>query len=279
VTNSILRVGIGLMRPLNMAITFAAVVMGGLLGKVEPEGLPEVLLAALAAALVAGGANSLNDACDAEIDRRNRPERPVPSGRISPEGARNWGFYLMLAGVLCGFTVNIPAGIVATGVSGLMILYDYRLKRELLWGNLAVALSTGLALYYGALAAGHPAAGIVPGLFAFLINLAREIIKDVEDVAGDRSAGAGTLPIRYGSRGATLSSALVLLILIVVSPLPYRAGTLDSDYARIVLIGVDLPLAAIAIRLFFATEARVLRWISNSLKAVMVIGLAALYAG
>ena len=63
---------------------------------------------------------------------------------------------------------------------------------------LIIALLTGLAFIYGGFAVGNPVAAIVPAVFAFLINLIREIVKDIQDIEGDTKAGVITFPIKFG---------------------------------------------------------------------------------
>jgi 4-hydroxybenzoate polyprenyltransferase len=79
-----------------------------------------------------------------------------------------------------------------------MLGYSPWLKRSGLPGNLAVAVLAGLPPFYGALAVGRPAAGVVPWALAGWIHFGRELVKYLHDEAGDRSAGRRTLPIRIG---------------------------------------------------------------------------------
>ena len=211
-----------LLRPLNLVLSLAAVAVGGVLAvgaeAFAPPALGSLLLAMVSGALVGSASNAYNDAVDVEIDRRNRPDRPVASGAVSPAAARALWAALSVLGVALGLAVGWGVGAVAFGSALLLWLYSDRLKGTAVWGNLAVAFVIALALVYGALAVGGitPAVGVGVGL-TFLITLTREVVKDVEDVEGDAAEGARTLAVRRGgwwtSRVALGLVGLTLLVL------------------------------------------------------------------
>ncbi|HIE03549.1 MAG TPA: geranylgeranylglycerol-phosphate geranylgeranyltransferase [Candidatus Latescibacteria bacterium] len=266
-----------LARPLNMAIGFVAVVVGAIVaGPLRP--ISDVLRAALSASLILGGGNSLNDLCDLEEDRRNRPSRPIPSGRTRPMTAGIW------AGVLfaSGLSVALPLGrpfLVALSAVGLLVLYDVLLKRLPLVGNLAVALLGGTAFLYGGMAVGRIEGALVPAVLAFLLHLGRELIKDAEDVEGDREAGARTLAVVHGRNSSLRWASGTLLLTAVLAPLPFLLGMYSWPYVVVVLLGVDPVLAYVVYILLGYPDGRTLGRLSRILKANMLLGLAALVAG
>ena len=166
---------------------------------------PAVLLLFAVVTLITAAGNVINDYFDVEIDRVNRPDRPIPSGQVSLPAARAYAATLFLAGILvCLFTNELCIAI-AVFNSLLLIAYAARLKRTPLLGNIAVSyLAASMFLFGGAF-------GGLPGLFhvipfavmTFFAMLARELVKDAEDVEGDRASGAVTIPIRYGIRATT----------------------------------------------------------------------------
>lgn len=105
-----------------------------------------------------GGGVAFNDIADADLDAIERPERPIPSGRVSKKGAIAMATLLLLGGVFCAFQVNQLAGILAIGVSGCALLYDYWGKHQQLigpinmglcrTGNLLLGISVVPALLY-----------------------------------------------------------------------------------------------------------------------------------
>jgi len=222
-----------LVRPVNVVIMAAATIIGALL-VVDATGLPPsaltaLLLAALAATSVGAGANAINDVFDLEIDRINRPDRPVPSGEISLTWARGtWavlsGIGLLLAALVSGLHLVIAVSSVA-----LLFGYSKYLKRQPVTGNVAVAVVIGLALPFGGLAVLDPMLPVpgvlmVGALFAFLTTLAREIVKDIEDVEGDAQTAARTLPIVTGTTAAARVAAVLVLVTVAALPLGLGAG-------------------------------------------------------
>ncbi len=238
-----------------------------------------LLLAGLSAALVAGGGNAVNDAFDTAIDRINRPNRPIPEGLITPLTAHLAGLMLMVIGVALGFSLGFKMGIIALCVSLLLGLYSALLKRTPGFGNLAVALCGGLAFIYGAVAVDKLTGGVVPALFALLIHLGREIVKDAEDEAGDRSAGVRTIPVVMDTEAAQRIAAAVLVLLVLMTPIPYILNIYNCTYLILVIALVDIPLLFSTIRLLKRIDRPGLSRISLVLKLTMITGLISLYAG
>ncbi len=99
----------------------------------------------------------------------------------------------------------------------ILFVYSKFLKQIPLIGNITVAFLTGLVFIFGGVVVENPIAAIVPAVFAFLINLIREIVKDMEDVEGDNKVGVITFPIKFGiqkSKIIILISALTLYFLL-----------------------------------------------------------------
>jgi len=269
-----------LTRPLNTLITGLTVVIGGLIAGKATQIAPAPLIgAAIAAALVAAGANAMNDAYDAVIDMINRPDRPIPSGEVSRILAAFCGFVLTATGIFAGWRMSLSLGLVPLGVGILLWLYNSRLKRTPLTGNIVVAICGGLAFIYGGMAVGRVREALIPAGFAFLIHLGREIVKDVEDLPGDHAAGARTLPITAGRKTALAMASGVLILLALTTPLPYLAGIYGQVYLLLVASLTALPLLVIAYLLLRNPETKRLNRISFALKMIMLTGLASLYAG
>lgn len=266
-----------LTRPLNAAISVAGVVVGAWLAVGAPAlATPGVWRAALAAALLGGGANALNDSLDVATDRVNRPGRPIPSGRATVRSARVlWGLLTAIALVLAASVSLWHLG-VAGASAGLLAVYTRHLKPRVLVGNVAVAAVVAAAVAFGARAA---APGLTPPVvaavaFAFLLTLAREIVKDIEDADGDAASGLRTLPLVAGARVATFSAMAVVLLVLAALPVPSVALGLGDTYL-VVALGVALALAAALRALAAADAARA----SRALKGAMLLGLLALVLG
>jgi 4-hydroxybenzoate polyprenyltransferase len=109
------------------------------------------LIAASSALYIAGIV--LNDVFDLEIDRIERPERPIPSGRVSFESARRLGWRLLFLGVALAsctvfFTGHLRPGVVAALLATTILLYDAWLKRTPL-GPLAMGACRMLNVLLG----------------------------------------------------------------------------------------------------------------------------------
>lgn len=267
-----------LIRLLNVLIAAVSVLVGALASGVFPARLP-VLLACLVAALITGGANAVNDVYDLQIDRINKPRRPLPSGRLSRIQAIRLAVVMMVLGVGLSPSLGPWGFFIALAVALLLVAYSARLKRTPLWGNLAVALACGLAFLYGGIAVGRSGPSLIPAGFAFLFHLGREILKDVQDEVGDRVAGARTLPAVVGIPAALRWTGLVFSLLIAMTPIPHLIGYYSLAYMIIVLLGVDIPL----IYVIFSSQRRPtpghLGRLSLLLKLDMWMGLVAILAG
>lgn len=267
-----------LVRAHNLLIAAAGVLAGGWIALREIA-LPALLGWAALAGLGFGAAGYiLNDLADTPADRVNRParERPLAAGRVR-RGTAELGVFL---GVLVGVVAAALAGgavlLLGLGALGCMLVYSPVLKRHGPPGNAAVALVAGLPPFYGALAVGRPTDGVVPWVLAAWIHLVRELVKDLEDEAGDRALGRRTLPIRVGRRrAATIAGVLALGFVPASVLLPWAAG-FGAPY-----FGLALPAQLallVGARRLLAGGGRI-EPVSALLKAAMLVGLTALVAG
>lgn len=264
-----------LSRPINCVITALSVIVAAIItGPIQ--NLPAVVLASISAMLIAAAANTINDVYDLDIDRINKPQRPLPSGKISLRQARLAAISEYASGCLLALFISVPMTAMAILFSLLTWQYAARLKRQPLIGNLAVSLSTGAAFIYGALANGFLNEGIVPAAIAFLFHLAREIIKDLEDMEGDARGGAHTFPLRYGVTAAIRMTHTVFLLLVLVTTYPWLTGSYGNYYMLTVAVGVYPVLAYTAAMLQPANDSKRYNSLSNLLKADMIVGLLAL---
>jgi 4-hydroxybenzoate polyprenyltransferase len=146
-----LRSYLELVRPANVATALADVLAGyAVAGVSNHRALGWLLLST--ACLYAGGV-VLNDVCDREIDRTERPERPIPSGRVPVASAATLGLGLLSAGVVAACQATSSAGMVASGIAASVLLYDTWGKRQKLAGPLNMGMCRGLNLLLGVAAA------------------------------------------------------------------------------------------------------------------------------
>ncbi|EMA31552.1 prenyltransferase [Halobiforma lacisalsi AJ5] len=116
-------------------------------------------------------------------------------------------------------------------------------------GNALVAYLVGSTFLFGAAAVGEIAPAVVLFLLAAIATLTREIVKDVEDLEGDREEGLNTLPIAVGEQRALWIAAVLLTIGVLASPVPYLLGYFDVVYLALV-VPADAVMLAAAVRSF-----------------------------
>ncbi len=269
---------IQLIRPLNVLIAGISIFIGGAVtGTISP--LLNLILASVSGMLITGGANSINDYFDVDIDRINKPQRPLPRNAVSLENAFIFSIVLFVAGIIPAFFINFPSIVIASLSAILLFFYSRNLKRTVLAGNITVAFMTGLAFIYGGMALGHPQNAFIVGIFAFFYHLGREIIKDIEDIEGDSKDGVITFPIYYGVKPALVCATSVLSFLIILTLIPYFLGWFNQLYLWIVLVGVDFFLLILLISLWRNPEKSNLGKWAFYMKLNMFIGLLAVYLG
>lgn len=266
-----------LFRPLNMVMLVIGVFVGGFLvegsGAFEGGRLTALLVASAVVVAIAGASNSLNDVLDVKTDRINRPMRPIASGLISTtSGIRLWAAGTLVGLLLAAF-LTIAHVLIAVAAAGLMAVYNMHLKRLPIAGNFVVGLLVATAIVFGALALGDAAAAVYAAGFAFLVTLAREVVKDVEDLPGDVAAGARTTAVVMGPRQARRFAAVVIVVTIVLTPAPFVVSDYSGLYLSVVLIANVFLIAALA---GVVSGDDVAASVSARLKWAMLSGLVAL---
>jgi geranylgeranylglycerol-phosphate geranylgeranyltransferase len=269
---------IRLTRPLNNLITALAVLVGAAIaGAIESWTM--VLFACLSAFFISAGGNVINDFFDVNIDKINKPSRPLPQGKISSSAALVEAILLFLAGLGLSLEVKALSLLIAFAACGFLILYSYKLKKTFLWGNLTVSVVAALAFVYGGITTEDFKLSLIPAVFALLFHLGREILKDIEDMNGDASAGASTLPIKLGVKYSLDVCTLIFLLLIGLTIVPYLLHVFSLLYLLAVIFGVDLGLIYVIWSIRRNPAPSNIHRLSNWLKIEMFAGLAAILLG
>jgi len=241
------------------------------------------VMAALCAFLVCAAGNIVNDLVDTEIDRINKPGRIMARGALSRRFALVAAVILNMVAVAVALTVGWEVTAVGLLAIGLLTAYNLRLKQIPLLGNVVIALLGAMTFLTGGLAV-DPAGSfrlpgpLIPAVFAFLFHLVREIIKDVEDIEGDRELGVITLPQLIGVRKSLVLALVLFLVLAAATVAPILAGWYRGWYSVIAIFTIDLPLTLLLLLMCLSPGGRMLRIGSTALKAGMVMGVAALAA-
>ena len=263
-----------ILRPVNAAMAAGAVWLGAWISS-SPLPAGPIFLLATVAFLSTGFGNVVNDLLDRHTDRISHPDRPLPSGTVSVRNAFGYLVFLGIAALLIAFLVAPRYGYATMLPLAALVLYALFLKGTPLAGNLLVSLLVAYALVFGSLGAPGLRRLVLPALLAMLLNLSREIIKDIEDAPGDTAAGITTsaaLPPELLKKFLLISSILYGMTVF----LPYFLGHFGFPYVIVISLAV-LPLHIVRLRLLLkASWTAYCSTMSLLLKIEMLLGLVAL---
>lgn len=253
------------------------------------------LLAAASVCIAAAG-YVINDYFDLYIDRVNKPRQLIIEKIIK----RRWAIVMHLLLSLAGLALSVYVGYKISNVSipllnlvAIIILWFYSttLKKKLLIGNVVISLLTAwviiviaIAEYRFSFIASGEDEFIATRLlkltslyagFAFIISLIREVVKDIEDIRGDKKYGCKTMPLVWGVPAAKVFTGVwlvvIISVLIVLQFYMLQLGWwLSAVYAVLFLI---VPLMWVLKKLYEANKQNQYHTISSAIKAVMFSGI------
>ncbi len=235
---------------------------------------PAAVVAAVVATITAtGGGNAINDYFDREIDAINQPGRPIPRGDITARDALWFSLALFAVATAAALTLPLAAISIAVFNFAALVAYTELFKGLPGVGNALVGYLTGSTFLFGGAAVDEPFGAVALFGLAAVATLTREIVKDVEDIDGDREEGLRTLPIVIGERRALFVGVAVMVLAVAASVWPYLAGTFGVVYLAVVL-PADVVMLAATIRGFSEPQASQ-QW----LKRGMLLAAVAFVAG
>ncbi len=275
---------IRLVRPGNALIAAAAVWLGWACLSLRPE-WQLAFWGSLSMLLMVGGGNADNDALDLETDRVNRPQRPVAAGDIGRGTAWVTAFLLYAGAVLCAWIGSPLHGLLAAAMAVLLVIYNRALKGQPLSGNLVISLLCGLAVYFVELplVVDFPLTttdSLPAAVFAFLVTFARELVKDAEDVSGDRTAGHRTYAVVRGTEATRAMALSTLLLLVFLLPAPILFFGFHPAYLALIAV-LGGPILIPLLRLLAHRNADTPRFsrAQKLLKYFMLAGMISILAG
>ena len=251
---------------------------------------------------IAAGGYVINDYFDVKIDRINRPDNLVVTRIISRDAAMNLFYGLTAVGVIAGTVVAWWAHswtllFTYVVIPGLLWFYSASYKRMFLVGNLVVAFASAIVpllvaianadylhhLYQNALAY-SPIVGELYvwtggfAIFAFLLTWVREIVKDIEDIEGDREMECRTLPIVWGDKVAKIIATILLVViatlivymLFAVLPFSHEWKSLPTRY---VVFGLIVPILCSIVLLWAANNRTEYHRVQTIIKFAMFMGM------
>ena len=261
--------------------------------------LTDFSLLVLATVLVTIGANIINDYFDVKIDRINRPELQVVGRLVSLKKAMWLHLLLSGIGVLLGFYLSWRIRLFSFGfifLFGVVLLWLYSAKYKymLLWGNLIVALCSAMVImmvflfeFFWLRLHTEFFSDVMPeiflvfriilaySLFAFLVSLFREIIKDMEDIKGDKAGGCRTLPLVAGMKisrwTVTILIAGTMAFLGYAQLVLYHLGMMPAFW--FLLVTCQFTMGYMIYRIFSSNTKEEFHILSNICKIVMFAGI------
>ena len=250
----------------------------------------------LATLCIASGGYIINDIYDIETDAINKPKKVIVGKKITESSANKLYILFTFIGVCLGFYLSHEVGRppffgLFVIIAASLYVYASYLKQIAIAGNIVVSILVALSLLIVGIFELIPAMTLQNesvqstmleiltdfGIFAFLINFIREIVKDIQDVDGDHKVGMQTLPILFG-KTRTSKVTMVLTLITIAIIVYYVASFLYMHVEAIAyfLIAVVGPLIYIAIKMFTAENNAHFKHISFMLKIVMITGMLAM---
>ena len=253
----------------------------------------QYLLLVLSTVLLAAGGYIINNIFDQDTDNSNNPNSVIVGKSISENQAYNLYGIFTVTGVVIGFYLSNV--IQKPGFASLFILiaaalylYASSLKQMMLIGNIIVALLLSFSVLIIGFFDLYPAIGIDNpqqmriffsilldyAIFAFMINLLREIVKDIEDIHGDYNQGMNTLPIAIGKS----KTAKIVCVLSLI-PLSFILYYINKYLIEVVFVTVYLlvfvvgPLLFFTIKIWTATSKKEFHNLSSLLKLILFFGI------
>ncbi|MFX0029683.1 MAG: geranylgeranylglycerol-phosphate geranylgeranyltransferase [Candidatus Hermodarchaeota archaeon] len=276
-----------ILRPLNCLMGSLTVIIGILNTRVGVESstlIINIILGIFTYFFIAGSGNVINDYYDVEIDRINRPERPIPRGSITLKQAKIIWIIIALIGLVIAilhgllFNKGYLNIIIAVFMVFIGWLYAAWGKKSGFIGNIIVSVSFSIGLVYGAILNNSNVPFYIYFFFltSFFLLLSREIIKGCEDIEGDEKEGVKTLAIRIGIKISTKISMIFAIFAIIFFILPYFTEIINPIFFLIsMFFGLGVVAYAVIIMMRSNLEKKDFKKVSLILKLGAYLGLIA----
>lgn len=249
---------------------------------------PESILIILTCCLTAAGGYIINDLFDVETDHINRPNKRILKRDISHKAAIVYYIILTALGQICGYYAGLGIGLFASAIAVLLYFYSSDLKAMGLPGNSLIAFMSGSVIYIASRGIHeiHSAYFAEYAFVAFLLTMARELVKDAEDIEGDKEQGCETFPIIHGTRKTNILSNVILAVIVIflvtaayllsIEPFLNVKSPIEIHhflFPTFLLMGLVPMILKSMWMIGKANNKRDYKKISKSLKLTMLVGL------
>ena len=251
------------------------------------------ILLVIATVCIAAGGYVINNIMDQDTDEIAKPQNRVVGVSISETVAYNWYIGLTIVGVGIGFYLSnvIYKPTFASMfilVATLLYMYATSFKQIPVLGNVVVALMLSTSIIIIGLFDILPAIDVDNrfrmkeafdilmhyAIFAFIINLIREIVKDMEDMDGDYQSGINSLPVAIGVQKTKIIVGVLTVISIGILAYYVNSNLFELDYvvyyAMILIVG---PLIYFGVKLLNASTKKEFHHLSLVLKIILFFGI------
>ena len=270
-----------LIRPANCFMMGFAVIVGALMAKGTGvmEKWVEVIMGFLTGFTLTAASMVVNDYYDREIDAINQPDRPIPSGIVTP----NQAIFLALIFTVVGFgaaaLINFPCFLIAIASYVVSVTYSTVGKKTGLLGNFMVSACVAIPFIFGNfLVERFDLAVFLFAAMAFLSNTGREITKGIADIKGDKARNIKTLAVRRGEKTAALGAAFFYLAAVALTPLPLIWSIVSFWFLPFVAV-TNTGLIVSSLALLRDCSSQNARKIKNAVLLWFVFGLLAFLFG
>lgn len=241
---------IKLLRPGNVLIAASAVILGEVFFFGYAHFSINAIIEAVIMGLLAGAGNIENDVVDYKIDLINASHRPLASGIISLSLAKLAYLFIYAISISLAFSLSLFHGLWAAAIAVVLMMYNRYYQRLPFIGNIVVAFLCSQAVAFPILRLtdtfsrfqdfNNVSLGFIMA-FAFVFTLAREMVKDIEDMEGDFQQGLKTAPIVFGSSIVRILALFLIWFGILGIVLSFKVKLLSPNFSIFASVGVILP--------------------------------------
>jgi 4-hydroxybenzoate polyprenyltransferase len=265
-------------RPVNLVIlAFAQMMTAVFLVETTPFGQPiwqsfNLYLLILATSMVAAAGYMINDYYDVKIDYVNKPDEVIIGRTMKRRVALFYHSLLNFSAISLGWLLSPQVALIIFMAAFLLWLYSNLLKRQPFIGNFIVALLTGASiLLIGFYYQKSELLILTFALFAFFMNLIREIIKDIEDMDGDRKHGCKTLPIILGFRNT--KKVIFAIALVFVCSILVVTFKINTPKLYLYFAGLSILFMIFMYKIYLADRKQHFTQLSIYNKILMLAGI------
>jgi len=230
-----------ILRPLNVLLSATSVIISAwLIDSIYSPLLPYTIIIVIS---FVGASNILNDILDINIDKVNRPDRILASGKIKIKSAIVFTTSLFLIGIIfCQYIYPLGNYIAIFIIFPLLIIYTPILKKIPFIGNIVIGLILGSVFIFSESAiVGGISKMWIPFYLATILSIIREVIKDAADINGDSINNISTFPNKFGLKSTLWLIRLLILILFIISLIPWFNNIYNNYYIFLLILSVLIP--------------------------------------